>query len=258
MRGPSLRMANRLDEIDKRILYHLAEDARNTSAPMIAEEVNVSAGTIRNRINQLEDSGIIKGYHASIDYEHANGSLTNVLVCDTDVSDRDKLAKQMLRVPGVVNVRELMTGQGSLHVTVVGSDTSDLTHVGRALSEIGVDIVDEGLLQREYFTPYQPFGPEEGFAEQSMADFMSLAGNAEVVSLTVSVDAPVAGRTLREANDDGLIGADVLVVAIERENEILTPKGDTVIQADDLATVFSRDGVSDELLALFTDEQADY
>jgi Trk K+ transport system NAD-binding subunit len=34
----------------------------------------------------------------------------------------------------------------------------------------------------------------------------------------------------------------------------LTPKGNTTIRPDDLATVFSRDGVSDELLSLFTDE----
>lgn len=57
----STGMANRLDEIDKRVLYHLAADARDTSAPAIAEEVNVSAGTIRNRIRQLEADGTIKG-----------------------------------------------------------------------------------------------------------------------------------------------------------------------------------------------------
>jgi Lrp/AsnC family leucine-responsive transcriptional regulator len=247
-------MANRLDEIDKRILYRLVADARNTSAPMIAEEVNVSAGTIRNRINQLEERGVIEGYHAAIDYERANGSLMSLLVCDAAVPDREKLAKQVLQIPGIVNVRELMTGRGNLHVTVIGADTNDLTHIGRALSELGVDIVDEGLLQREYFHPYQPFGPEEGLAEQSMADFMSLAGDAEVVSLTVAEGAPVAGRTLREANEEGLIGTDVLVVAIERENAMLAPRGETTIRPDDLATVFARDGVSDELLSLFTDE----
>ncbi|WP_239640386.1 AsnC family transcriptional regulator [Halogeometricum pallidum] len=47
-------MVDRLDEVDKRILYYLARDARNVSAPMVAEEASVSAGTIRNRINQLE------------------------------------------------------------------------------------------------------------------------------------------------------------------------------------------------------------
>lgn len=52
-------MQARLDDIDRRILYYLRVDARNTTAPMIAEEVDVSAATIRNRINQLEEKGVI-------------------------------------------------------------------------------------------------------------------------------------------------------------------------------------------------------
>lgn len=65
------RMSVRFDEIDKRILYHLARDARGISAPDIADEVNVSAGSIRNRINRLEEEGVLEGYHARIDYERA-------------------------------------------------------------------------------------------------------------------------------------------------------------------------------------------
>lgn len=39
----------RVDEIDRRIIHALMTNARETSAPMIAEEVTVSAGTILNR-----------------------------------------------------------------------------------------------------------------------------------------------------------------------------------------------------------------
>jgi Lrp/AsnC family leucine-responsive transcriptional regulator len=203
-------------------------------------------GRALGRVNPVEEFGecavsahrkrhTTRREHRRVDCAHRR--------CETgDNQQRDAVGHEL---SGSLNESEL---------TVIGRDTSDLTHIGRALSELGVDIVDEGLLQREYFTPYQPFGPEEGFPEQLMADFMSLAGDAEVVSLTVATGAPVAGHTLQEANDEGLIGADVLVVAIERENAILTPKGNTTIRPDDLATVFSRDGVSDELLSLFTDE----
>ena len=250
-------MANRLDEIDRRILYHLASDARNTSAPAIAEEVNVSAGTIRNRIRRLETDGTIKGYHAEIDYERAEGYLTNLLICNATITDREKLAKQVLQVPGVVNVRELMTGRGNLHITTVGSDREDLTRITRTLSELGVDIEDEDLLQREHFHPYSPFGPGGSPSERSMTDFMSLTGDAEVADLTVTDDAPIAGQTLREANDTELIEADTLVVAIEREGTIITPRGDTTIQPGDLLTVFSRDGISDDLIHRFTSEPVD-
>lgn len=71
-------MDPQLDEIDKRIRFHLTRDARRTSAPDIAGEVHVSAGTIRNRIRQLEEREIIRGYHAHVDYERGAGLLTNL------------------------------------------------------------------------------------------------------------------------------------------------------------------------------------
>jgi Trk K+ transport system NAD-binding subunit len=50
-----------------------------------------------------------------------------------------------------------------------------------------------------------------------------------VIELTVSEGAPIAGMSLKEANSDGLVGDDVLVVAIERDGEIITPRGKTTI-----------------------------
>lgn len=43
---------------------------------MIAEEVCVSAGTVRNRIKQLEEQGIIQSHHISINYGNAERRLT--------------------------------------------------------------------------------------------------------------------------------------------------------------------------------------
>lgn len=66
-----------LDEIDKRILYYLAEDARNTCAPLVADEVDVSPGTVRNRIRKLEQHGVIEEYHADVNDASAENLLTN-------------------------------------------------------------------------------------------------------------------------------------------------------------------------------------
>ncbi len=41
-------------------------DARNTSAPTIAEQANVSPATIRNRIKQFEEQGIISDQFAYV------------------------------------------------------------------------------------------------------------------------------------------------------------------------------------------------
>lgn len=64
-------------------------------------------------------------------------------------------------------------------------------------------------------------------------------------------DAPVAGETLAEAKEQGLFGDDVLVVAIEREDEILSANGRTRIRTGDLVSVFSPEKITDETLQGF-------
>lgn len=247
-------MGRRLDEIDKRIIYALANDARNVSAPMIAEEVDVSDGTIRNRIDQLEAAGIIRGYHADIDYERCEGRLTNLFVCNASVGDRQSLAREVLTVPGVVNVREIRTGRGNLQIKAVGEDASDLTRIAQQINRLGLEIEDEDLIQQEHFAPYEPFGPENGAPAGVMTDMMTLSGGAEVVDVTVAGDAPIVGESLRDAVENGLLDEQSLVIAIEREDEIITPKGNTSIQAGDLISVFARDGVPDATLDSFGGE----
>ncbi|MFC4448996.1 winged helix-turn-helix transcriptional regulator [Halorussus aquaticus] len=247
-------MSVRLDEIDKRILYHLARDARGISAPDIAEEVNVSAGTIRNRIQQLEAEGVIEGYHVRIDYERAERRLRNLFICSTDVPDRERIAKQVADIPGVIGVRELMTGRGNLHVTAVGEDMADLSRVARDLAALGIDIEEENLIQQEYRGPYDAFGPEDGPEGHSITDFMNLSGGAEVVELTVTRSAPIAGLTLQEANERGIIDSEALIISIERDEQMLTPKGDTKMNPDDVVTLFSRTGIDDETIAAFSEQ----
>ncbi|GAD52383.1 LOW QUALITY PROTEIN: Trk system potassium uptake protein TrkA [Halarchaeum acidiphilum MH1-52-1] len=86
----------------------------------------------------------------------------------------------------------------------------------------------------------------------SIKDFMSLGGGAEVFEITVTDEAQWPERRLSEAGEAGLLPDGVLVIAIERDGNIVTPRGDTEIRAGDLATVFSRDGVTDPVMRQFT------
>lgn len=246
----------RLDEVDRRILYHLMRDARNVSAPMVAEEVNVSAGTIRNRIHELEDHGIITGYHAAIDFERAEQHLTSVFVCSAPVPDRTNLAQKALEIPGVIDVRELMAGNNNLHITAVGEDIDDTNRIASAVAELGVEIESENLLKTAHHRPYEPFGPDDFQRHTSLTDFVSLAGDAEVIELTVDETATIAGTTLATANETGLLDEDVLVVAIERDGTMITPHGQTEIKPGDLVTVFVREGDRQAITASFTQPQS--
>src|SRR6056297_652807 len=244
-------MSYRIDEIDKRILYHLADDARNTSAPTIAEEVDVTPATIRHRIRQMEDAGIIEGYHADIDYERTDGRIVNQFTCTAPVADRHRLAQAALQVSGVVNVRKLMAGRENLVVTAVGTGTDDITRIARELSSLGLDLEREDIVQDELFHPYHPFGSDDDASRQSFADVQSLTGGAEVIEFTVPEDAAVTGTTLEAANESGIIDDDSLVISIERGDAVLTPKGDTVIEAGDVVTLFAPETVSTETVEAF-------
>ncbi|MFD1514093.1 Lrp/AsnC family transcriptional regulator [Halomarina rubra] len=245
-------MDYRLDEIDKRVIYRLMQDARNTSAPDIASEVNVSPGTIRNRIREMEEHNIITGYHVGIDFERVEKRLTNLIVCTVPVPERAKLAAKVSQIPGVINVREVMTGQRNLHVVAVGTDMEDLSRISRAIASFDLEIDGEDLLQRERVEPYAPFGPENGHGTASLTDFISLAGHAQVVEVTVTDDAPIAGRSLKEANEQELLADGLLVVAIERDGQIITPHGETMIHPDDVVTVFSKEELSQKTILRFT------
>ncbi|WP_135826800.1 Lrp/AsnC family transcriptional regulator [Halorussus ruber] len=244
-------MDYRIDEIDKRILYHLAADARNTTAPTIAEEVDVTPATIRHRIRQMEDAGIIQGYHADIDYERTDSRIINQFTCTVPVEDRPRLAREALQVSGVVHVRKLMAGRENLVVTAVGTGTDDITRIARELSNLGLDLEREDIVQDEQFQPYLPFGPDDDGARQSLADVQSLTGGAEVIEFTVPEDAAITGTTLESANESGLIDDDSLVISIERGDSVLTPKGDTVIEAGDVVTVFAPESVSEQITEAF-------
>jgi Lrp/AsnC family leucine-responsive transcriptional regulator len=247
-------MSYPIDDLDKRIVHALVRDARNTSAPEIAEEMDVSAGTIRNRITKLEEHGVIRGYHAAIDYERCEGLLTNLFRCSTSISEQERLAKHLLRIPGVVNVREVMSGHGNLRVKVVGTDTRDLTRTAQKLTNLGIDIEDEDLLQEEYYHPYHPFGPEEP-PEESIPTTLNLTKEDEA-TITVTAGAPIVGETLQNANQTGLIDEDVLVVAIERDETVITPKGKTTIQSGDIVRVFSHNGIPNETIAVFRNDES--
>ncbi|WP_144920991.1 potassium channel family protein [Halorubrum salsamenti] len=87
----------------------------------------------------------------------------------------------------------------------------------------------------------------------SVVDFMHIGEEAEVFEITVGPEAPIAGKTLREADEAGLIGGQTLIVAVERDgtDTPITPRGNTRIEAGDLLTVYSGSGVTPEVTDVF-------
>lgn len=149
--------ANELDDVDRGILHRLQEDARNNTATSIAEEVGVTANTVRNRIERLEERGIIGGYGTDVHYEEAGYQLKVSMKCSAPVPDRTNLAKQALALDGVVSVRELMTGRSNIEVTVVAAASEEVTEAASQIHEIGLDIEAEELVKNDHARPFAGF-----------------------------------------------------------------------------------------------------
>lgn len=150
-----------LDATDRHILYLLQEDAR-TNITDIADRVGVSGNTVRNRIEALEDRDVINGYHVDIDYQKAGLDLHFAFTCSARVSDREDLAMQALDIPGVVEVREFMTGRQNVFVEGVGSDVDDITREAEALDGLGLGIEAEALIRGNYTKSLEYFRPADG------------------------------------------------------------------------------------------------
>lgn len=159
-----------LDSVDRQILYYLQEDARHTSSSDIAEHLDLSPSTVRTRLDKLESSGIIRGYHVDIDYDLAGYSLYTKIICTAAVPERDTLADRARGIHGVTAVREIMTGERNVYVNAIGSDHDDLNRISTELDELGLRVVDEQLIRNEYVCPYRGFLDEGESPQASRED----------------------------------------------------------------------------------------
>lgn len=146
-----------LDNVDRGILHELQLDARNRTAQEIADKVGVSASTVRNRIDQLEATGVITGYHPKIDYEVANLPLQILFVCTAPPAERGPMVEQVLDVRGVVDVRETLTGRRNLYVEAVGTGTNDTVRITDAIHDIGLSIESSEILRQRRVQPFNHF-----------------------------------------------------------------------------------------------------
>jgi len=165
-------MGRDLDDIDRKILSNLQQDARNSTAQEIADSVGVSASTVRNRIALLEADGIIRGYHPEIDYEKANIPLKMTFILSvppTEMADYSELVRQ---IPGVIDLREMVTGRRNLYVDVVTGDSPALTQITDEIHDLGVEIESSELMRRRRVQPFNFFSKKKHIQNPHAVDEM--------------------------------------------------------------------------------------
>ena len=147
-----------LDDVDRGILYLLQRDARRLTTREMGARVGVSASTVRNRIEKMEEGEIIRGYLPDVDYDRAGLQLHVVFTCSAPGPERERLANAAREVSGVVSVCEVLNGADNVRIEAVGTDTDDIARIGDRFEKIGLEVVDSGILKSTHRQPLAHFG----------------------------------------------------------------------------------------------------
>ena len=143
-----------LDQIDLKILSILQNDGRRRLAD-IADEVDMSAPAVMERVKKLEAGGVIRGYQALIDGKKVGKDITAFIgVSVGNQRDIDKFAAQMMRYPDVLECHHV-TGEESFVLKVKAANTAALEKllgqirsvegVTRTVTKVVLSTAKEGL-----------------------------------------------------------------------------------------------------------------
>ncbi|MET0822953.1 MAG: Lrp/AsnC family transcriptional regulator [Solirubrobacterales bacterium] len=129
-----------VDPIDRRILSLLIEDGRRTYDD-IARQVNLTAPSVKRRVDRLRTSGALQGYTAVVDYS-ALGSNTEALV-ELFCRPGTTLAEVSAALGDHPEVAEAwsVTGEADAIARVRTSDNADL-------ERLIIDLQRDGLVER--------------------------------------------------------------------------------------------------------------
>ena len=92
-----------MDRIDRKILAELARNAR-LSMTALSAKVGLSKTPVQNRVRQMENTGLIRGYRADIDREklgEGHIAFVQVTLSDTRSAALDAFNKAVFEIPEI-------------------------------------------------------------------------------------------------------------------------------------------------------------
>ena len=116
-----------LDETDKRILAALARDAR-MSMRTLAETLHISRANAYSRVARLQETGVIRGYHADVDPVAAGLTTAAYVTLNLQQANWREVLDRLEALPGVVHIG-LVGGDFDVIMLVRVADNTELRHL---------------------------------------------------------------------------------------------------------------------------------
>ncbi|HCT65748.1 MAG TPA: AsnC family transcriptional regulator [Lachnospiraceae bacterium] len=128
-------MEKTLDNIDKKIINMLQKNAR-TPIKDIAKEVFLSSPAISARIEKLEKSGIIIGYHAQVNPFLFGYNIRAFINLEVEPFQKKEFYPFIQGIPNVIECN-CVTGDYAMLISVVFQTTVQLDHFINELQNFG-------------------------------------------------------------------------------------------------------------------------
>ena len=136
---------NNMDNTDRQLLALLRKNAR---MPVInlAKELKVSRATVQNRINKLEQQGVILGYTVKLNHE-AEGNVVKVMMSiSVEAKDEVRVLDELHCFPEILSIYHT-NGHWDLIAEIQADNLSVLgTLLGRIRSVEGIVQTEASLL----------------------------------------------------------------------------------------------------------------
>lgn len=137
-------MKNRLklDATDRKILEILQRDSNITNA-QLAKEIGLSPAPTLERVNKLENAGVIKSYHAVIDPASVNLGVSTFVMATLKGHNKENIEKFVSAINQIDEVIEChhITGAGDFILKLVSTDIAAYQQL--MLEKVSnIDVVD--------------------------------------------------------------------------------------------------------------------
>jgi DNA-binding Lrp family transcriptional regulator len=134
--------AIKLDATDRKILEILQKNSNITNA-QLAKEIGLSPAPTLERVNKLENSGVIKSYHAVIDPAAVGLGVSTFVMVSLKGHNKDNINKFNKAIHDIEEIVEChhITGAGDFVLKIVCSDIAAYQQL--MLDKVSnIDVVD--------------------------------------------------------------------------------------------------------------------
>ncbi|WP_266078000.1 Lrp/AsnC family transcriptional regulator [Haladaptatus caseinilyticus] len=114
----------KLDDTDRAILHALQKDAR-TPFSEIARQIDMSSATVHDRVNRMEEAGVITGYHANVNPKEVSLGISAFVGLRVEQGREKDTLKKLEDIDGIQEVH-LTTGSWDVMVRVYAENADSL------------------------------------------------------------------------------------------------------------------------------------